>query len=90
MVWRKNIPGSGKQDWVMGDLGEESGFCSESSGQPLENQCARDLGKESITGLRGLRTNFKLDLEGSCGVGRAQHRKKGTHRGHCRRPGMEQ
>lgn len=42
---------------------------------PLRSGGRQHGGEEEI---RGLRTDFKLGLEGSCGVGRARHRKKGT------------
>lgn len=50
-------------------LGKEFGFHSKSSGQPLEYQCSRSLRKERTLGVRGLRVDFKLGLEGSSRIG---------------------
>lgn len=50
-------------------LSEEFGFHSKSSGQPLEDQCSRNLKKERTLGIRGLRVDFKLDLEGCSRIG---------------------
>lgn len=49
-------------------LSEEFGFHSKSSGQPLKDQCSRNL-KERTLGIRGLRVDFKLDLEGCSRIG---------------------
>lgn len=61
---------------VMEALGKE--FYFKSSGQPLDDQYFRSLGKERTLGIQGLRADFRLGLEGSNRVGRAQHKEKAT------------
>lgn len=56
--------------------GKEFGFHSKSTGEPLDGQCFRSLGKESTLAFQGFRADFQLGQEGPSRVGKTQHKKK--------------